>query len=381
LHIVINLSASFTMQTHRALVLYDLDEVPSFETIPKPSADKGEVLVQILATPVLPYSTDSFNGRYDHLPTLPLIPGNGAVGRVEEIGPDAVSLVKGDLVLCTPMIQARDNPEVSILLGSQGGIDKRLRELVERPWKNGSYAEFSVFPLENVFSLGEHVLMKEMEYSMEDICWILKCLIPYAGLYDMGVRPGDVVIVAPATGRLGGAAVSVALAMGLAVVAVGRDGEKLERLRKVFGEDFVRTVVLSGEQGRDSGSIRMRTPRGKGADAYIDLSPEEASKSTHVEAALSCLRSGGRAMFMGGVRSTAMIPYGVFTLDNLKITGRFGFERRHVLQMIKMVETGILKLGEGAWVKSVGFGLEYVDRAIALAVETSGRENHVFLVP
>lgn len=47
------------------------------------------------------------------------------------------------------------------------------------------------------------------------------CPVSYGALREIGEIPGDVVIVAPATGRIMDAAVTVALAMGAKVIAAG----------------------------------------------------------------------------------------------------------------------------------------------------------------
>jgi NADPH:quinone reductase-like Zn-dependent oxidoreductase len=54
--------------------------------------------------------------------------------------------------------------------------------------------------------------------------------VPYGGLRDIDLKPGETIIIAPAAGSFGGAAVKLALAMGALVIAVGRNPEALKKL-------------------------------------------------------------------------------------------------------------------------------------------------------
>ena len=52
-------------------------------------------------------------------------------------------------------------------MGLHGGAAMRL---MEGEWRNGSFAEYAKFPLENVFVLDEDVLCGALGYSIEDLC-------------------------------------------------------------------------------------------------------------------------------------------------------------------------------------------------------------------
>ncbi|PQE19768.1 isopropanol dehydrogenase protein [Rutstroemia sp. NJR-2017a WRK4] len=92
-------------------------------------------------------------------------------------------------------------------------------KLMESEWRHGTFAEYAKFPLENVFALDERLLCGELGYTIGDLCNISSYLVPFGGLTDIGLLPGEAVIVFPATGRFGGSAVTVVLAMGASVVA------------------------------------------------------------------------------------------------------------------------------------------------------------------
>jgi D-arabinose 1-dehydrogenase-like Zn-dependent alcohol dehydrogenase len=163
-------------------------------------------------------------------------------------------------------------------------------------------------------------------------------LVPYGGLSEIEVKPGDTVIVAPSTGRFGGGAVTMALAMGSTVVACGRNEKTLNFMRETFEKlhpGRLHTVILTGDVEADTKAmVAASGNKGKGADAYIDFSPGVAAKDgtpSYIESALAALR--GRAAFMGGIFGKVEIPYFPIVLKSLRIQGRFMYEREMVVQV------------------------------------------------
>ena len=98
-----------------------------------------------------------------------MIPGANCIGRIHDVGPDATILKPGQLVLCDITVKARDDPDVSILMGLHGGAAPKL---MEGEWRDGSFAEYAKFPLENVFLLDEEVMFGKLGYEVEDLCAI-----------------------------------------------------------------------------------------------------------------------------------------------------------------------------------------------------------------
>ena len=371
------------MATHRALVLSSFDKPLSLETIARPKAGTGEVVVRILASSLLPYFQEVFNGSLQYPLSMPLIPGSNAIGRVEQVGPDAVSLQPGQLVYCNATVHGRDNPFVTILQGLHGGGYPAAQKLMDGEWRHGTFAEFAKFPLENVFPLNENLLTKTRGYSVADLSWLAGCLVPYGGLREIDVKPGDVVVVAPATGRFGGAAVTVALAMGATVIAAGRNKTSLDALSSAFGgTGRIKTVVLSGDAEQDTQAFTAASGNANGPDAYVDFSPAAAAKSSHILAAIASLRTFGRVALMGGISEMIPIPYGLVMFKCLRLQGRFMCDRDHVNQLIKMVEAGNLKLGTDSGMKSLGpYGLDRIDEALKEAAAKANWGSHVILTP
>ncbi len=86
---------------------------------------------------------------------------------------------------------------------------------------------------------------------------------------------------------------------------------------------------------------------------------------------------------MGGIWGAVEIDYSTVMLKNLRIQGRFMYDRDMVLQMIKMIEKGNLKLGEnGAGIKTVGsYGLEDFGEALEAIKKETGWGKQIVLLP
>ncbi|KAJ5157728.1 uncharacterized protein N7482_008828 [Penicillium canariense] len=371
------------MATHRSLVLYARDQPLVLETSPRPTAKAGEAVVRILAADIVPYMGEVLDGTLPYPLSLPMTPGNTAIGRVFEVGPDAVQLTPGQLVFCDITIRGRDNPSVTILYGIHGGGYPAAQKLMDGEWRNATYAEYARFPLENLYPLNEDILFNKMGYSISDLCLMPVCLVPFGGLSEVDIKPGEVVIVAPATGRFGGGAVAVALAMGATVIAAGRNQNALQALERIHGvTGRLRTVVLTSETTRNTELFREAAGRPDGADAYFDFSPPAVQGSSLLASGLGALRSFGRCIIMGGMMGNIQVPYAEVMFKSLRLQGRFMYSRQHVLQFIQMVESGLLPLGEKAGINHTEeFGLESIHEALQAAGKLTGWGAHVILKP
>lgn len=371
--------------THKALVLSSFSDPLDLKLrdVPTPSPSPGSAIVKVLFAHVVSYGKDVFSGKMPYPMKLPITPGSGAVCRVVAVGPDAATLQPGQLVLVDINIRARDDPSLNILQGlfAMGPAEKLMAD----EWRHGSYAEYLKTPLENVFPVNEDLLINKMGYQIHDLSFITTLMVPTGGLVDLDIKPGQSVVVAPATGSFGGAAVTMALAMGARVIAAGRNQDQLKSMEGTLGSLYggrLTSVKLTGDAEADTVALVKASPGGKGLDAYIDFSPPAAAKSTHIKACLRALKTYGKASFMGGIQDDVSIPYALLMIKSLQISGRFMYERNAIAQLIAMVEAGIVKLGKQAGVELVGaYKLEEVDAALDAAANNSGFGKEVVLAP
>lgn len=122
---------------------------------PAPVAGPGDVVVDVIAAPVLAYAREIISGKRPMLVELPLVPGTGAIGRVSAVGTGATTIEIGSWVYCDPMLRSRDGeglPAISL----QGLTANGPAALpIFRQYPNGSWAEKLCLPLENVVPLGD----------------------------------------------------------------------------------------------------------------------------------------------------------------------------------------------------------------------------------
>lgn len=156
-------------------------------------------------------------------------------------------------------------------------------------------------------------------------------LYVYDYVRDIDVQAGETVIIAPATGSFGGAAVLVALAMGARVIAMGRN---LEAPRDVaVTSERIEAVPITGVMQIAAEALRRCGP----ADAFFDISPPEAAKSTHIRSAILALKHSGRVSLMGGIPEDISLPYSMIMHRSLQLRGKWMYERNDIAALVKMI--------------------------------------------
>ena len=363
-------------QTMRALILESIGTAPSVKEIPTPTPTPGSAIVQILAAGVLPYAADVYvtDIRGYPMPT-PLVIGSSAVGRIAALGPDSVALQSGQLVLVDSYLRARDDHETSFLAGLHDGYTDGSKKLAKE-WRDWSYAEYCRVPLENCYILNEKRLMGGLGYTVNDLLYISRMMVPHGGFVDVGLQAGETVVIAPASGAFGGAAVDVAVAMGARVIVAGRRIEPLKRFEEVY-PGRVYAVQLSGDVTEDTKRLKALGP----IQVFQDWCPPSAAGTTHIKACVYALARGGRVSLMGGVLEDITLNYSAVMHNNLTIKGKWMYEPQDPPKLIRLVEVGLLKIGKQAGLNNLGtFGLHKWEDAFKV-VEGTGYGLQVTIAP
>lgn len=346
----------------KAAVLKEFGSPLSVEDVPEPTLGTGEVLVDVAASYVLPYAGEVYSGERPYLVTLPVAPGNGAVGRVRAVGPDSTRLAVGDWVLCDPTVRSRDHaltPDITLqgLVGrGEGGL--RLQE----HFGQGAFAEQLLVPTENAIPLGPIDPAEAGRWTALHVC-----LVAYGGLLAAELRAGETVLVSGATGYFGSTGVAVALAMGArCVVAPGRNQDMLADLERRFGAR-VATVALSGDEDTDRERMKRAAPGP--IDVVLDLLPPSAPAAP-VRAAAMTVREYGRVVLMGGLADDLPLPYAWLMLNGITVRGQWMYPRDANLRLIDLARSGLLDLGHFTVTE---FPLDEVNEAVAHAAENNKR--------
>jgi len=351
--------------TMKAAVLQAFGSPLTIETMPDPVLGTGEVIVDVVAAPVLPYANEVFSGERRYLLNLPVIPGTGAIGRVRAIGPDATHLVIGDWVSCDPTVRSRDDalsPDITLQgLSARGEGGLRLQKY----FHHGSFAEQMRVPTENAVPIGAIDPMEAGRW-----CALNLLLVPYGGLLAANLQAGETLLVSGATGNFGSACVAIALAMGAGcVIAPGRNEEVLADLARRFGPRL-RTVKLSGDEETDRERTRQAAPGP--IDCVLDLLPPSAG-TTPVRAAMMAVRPYGRVVLMGGVGMLGgpglELAYPWIMRNCITIRGQWMYPPEANIRLVGLIRSGLLRLDEFAVTE---FALDDANEAVAHAAANGG---------
>ncbi|KAJ1561168.1 hypothetical protein HK405_004733 [Cladochytrium tenue] len=144
---------------------------------------------------------------------------------------------------------------------------------------------------------------------------------------------------------------------GLAAIGV-KPGET-ER-----GRAAPRAVTITGNAEADAAALEAAAPAGH-VDAIVDLSPLVAKDSTHVRS--------GRACMMGVNPNDLALPYSYAVQNSITVHGQYMYDRHIPRELMKLAETGVLKLGKDGGNEIVGtLPFERFEEALALSVRMGG---------
>jgi len=278
------------------------------------------------------------------------------------------------------MTRSRDEPGDLILAGVSSGLTPGSQKLMSDIWRDWTWAEYCRAPLENLTLLDEHRLTSGdfCGYSLSCLTYTATLLVPYGGLRSINLQAGETIIISPATGPFGAAAVHVALAMGANVIAMGRDKSVLHYLQQMSSDpNRVDTVPITNDMMADLRALKQEG--GNDIDAFFDIGPPEASKSTHLLSAIMALKVGGRVSLMGGYMDDMPLPHRVIMRKNLTLKGNWMYQPSDRQALFKMVESGVLDL-KSCSVEGV-YGLDDLWAAVDAAAEKGGPGRVVVLEP
>ena len=370
--------ASTLPSHHNALQLESVEVGLQFKKLLTPQPGPGSAIISIEAAGVLSYHREVYNGKRHYSFPTPLVGGISAIGRVAALGADATALKQGQLVYVDCVIHARDDADTLFLSAIHDSGAEGSQKLMRDVWRDGTFAEFAKFPLENCIPLDEARLCRDLGYAIPDLMYMHYLLVPFGGLRDIKLEPGETIVVCPATGGYGGAGVQVAIAMGARVIAMGRNETKLAELKshvlKSSPTAQIETIKMTCDEAGDLAGLKAFGT----IDAILDLTPPQASKSLHLRSATSALSRNGRVSLMGFVEQP-VVPW-TFVGKSITVKGKLMYERDDILQFVKMLERGLFPQNE-CLVDTKSFPLENWKAGLDAAAEHAGIGKHVVFIP
>lgn len=373
-----------TPKTNRAVWLSSYTSPAQIVELPMPAAGPGSAVVQVIGTYIPPYTREIHNGTLSLFNLfLPLVPNPSHIGRVCSTGPDAVKLKPGDLVFFSPWIKARDDRTVSIIQGHHGGEGPKGLKLMQGEWRDGSLQQYQKVPLEGLFLLNETRLCGELGYRPVELQDITLHSMAYAALIEAGkMKAGDTVIIGPSTGTFSATAVELALLLGANVVALGRNKEGLGRLANQLGDpDRLQLVVMTGNAEKDTAAILNATPDGEGAEVFNDWSSSTLQTAPYFLAAFGAVKMDGRVVLSGAPSANVAFPYTLAMHKNISVVGKMMSSCEAVEATIKLITSGILKVGEKGGAKVTTFSLEDHLEAEEYAANHGSWKNYTYVMP
>jgi NADPH:quinone reductase len=238
--------------------------------IPTPVPDNGEVLIKVKALGINRAEVYMRKGLFGEVTP---VSGIECVGQVEY----------------DPTGSLQPGQTVATITGGMGRT------------RNGSYAEYTCVPLQNVFPLETDLDLATLAAIPESYATAWSCLFA-----NLRITNGEVLFVRGGTSALGQAAINIAKQEGVTIFTSTRSEIKVALLTELGA-----TRVLI-ENGKLSEAVRSFYP--EGIDGVLDL----IGNSTLLDS-LQMARKGGRvcvAGFLGGIEPVSYnwlteMPFGV----------------------------------------------------------------------
>lgn len=203
-------------KTMKAAVVRDFGKPLVIEEVAVPEVGPGQILVKIAATGVCHTDLHAVDGDWPVKPKPPFIPGHEGVGHVVAVGRGVTYVKEGDRV-GVPWLYTACGHCVHCL----GGWETLCEEQQNTGYSvNGSFADYVLADPDYVGHLPDNLGFVEVAPVL------CAGVTVYKGLKVTDTKPGDWVAIS-GIGGLGHMAVQYARAMGLNVVAVDIDDDKL----------------------------------------------------------------------------------------------------------------------------------------------------------
>jgi len=303
----------------KAAVFHGAGQPVTLEDWPTPEPGPTDLLIRVAACGVCHTDLHYLDHGTPTFKPPPLILGHEVSGIVEEVGIKATGFAVGDRVLiaavlscgsCEACRTGRENIcEHSVMLGNN--VD-------------GGYAEYVTAPAKDVFHLPEEIPLIEGSVIADAVT------TPYHAVVNRGrIVPGDKVVVI-GCGGVGLNVVQVATALGAEVVAIDVAADKREWALNLGAA----AVVDPGSVERLDREVRQLT----GGGAHVAF--EVVGKAATQQQAVSCVRTGGRVVFVGYSPEKMSLNAGRVMFRELDIVGSLGCRPVDYPRAIELVRQG-----------------------------------------
>jgi len=305
------------VETMTAAVVHDFTEPLVLETVPKPVAGPGEIVVRIEASGLCHTDIHAAHGDWPVKPSPPFTPGHEGVGIVEELGAGVTEVALGDRVALPWLGYACGMCDYCV-----SGWETLCLEQKNMGYSmDGGLADYAKAHARYVVRVPEGVEPADAAP--------LTCagVTTYKAIKVAGTRPSDLVAVF-GVGGLGHLAIQYAAIAGARVVAVDLFDEKLELARELGAEFAVNAATTD--------PVEYIQALG-GADQAIAL----AVSPSAFRQAYGSLRRGGTLVFVAlPAENHVELPIFETVLNAITVVGSIVGTRRDLREVFELHAAG-----------------------------------------
>ena len=304
----------------KAAVVNQFKEKLEVKQVERPTPGVGEVLIKMEACGVCHTDLHAAHGDWPVKPKLPVIPGHEGVGLVHEVGEGVTSLEIGDRVGIPWLFKACGECEYCL----SGQETLCLDQLNGGYSADGAFAEYCVAPADYVARIPDGV-------DPVEVAPILCAgVTTYKALKVSGAKPGDWVAIY-GIGGLGHVALQYAKAMGLKVVAVDIQDEKLELARELNADFTINSLKVD--------PVKTMQEEFGGVQAAISV----AVTKTAFEQAYHSVKRGGSVVLVGLPNAEIPVPIFDTVLNGVSVKGSIVGTRKDMQEALQFAADGKVK--------------------------------------
>jgi propanol-preferring alcohol dehydrogenase len=327
-------------ETMKAAVVRSFEEPLQIESVAKPIAGPGEIVVRIEASGLCHTDIHAAHGDWPVKPAPPFIPGHEGVGIVESAGAGVTEVAVGDRVAIPWLGYACGTCDYCV-----SGWETLCHEQRNTGYSvDGGFAEYVKASARYVVKVPEGIDPAEAAP--------LTCagVTTYKAVKVSGAKPSDLVAVF-GIGGLGHLALQYARIAGARVVAVDVSDEKLELAQELGAELTVNAATTDPA---------AEIQRLGGADAAIAL----AAAPKPFEQAYRSLRRGGTLVFVGlPAENRVELPIFETVLNGITVVGSIVGTRLDLREVFELHAAGKTRvIFEERPLEQVNEAMEEVER-------------------
>ena len=306
--------------TSQAIVI-DYKSHASLKTVPQPEVRFNDLLVRIEACGVCKTDISLIDREFSDAETK--IPGHEGVGLVVQVGKGTTGFNVGDRVGIPWLAKTCGSCELC-LKGQENLCETQLNSGLN---SDGCFASHVRIDFRFAVKIPDSLT------AIQAAPILCAGVTAYTAIKKSGARAGDYICILGAAGGIGHLAVQYAKCMGLSVIAIENNSNKIEFMRDLGADIAVDASKFTEEQF--VAELLART-NGAGCAASINAAPSAAAMSL----SLRVLKNGGTAVLIALNPQEIVLPLRDIIFRGLKIVGSIVGSRLDMMEAMNLASRG-----------------------------------------